>query len=332
MNNNDKILFDFFYDLHGILSYKDDFAPGNHCQTVFEKATKVLQDKTYSDINLKGRHGDTYLHLVMQSLKHRPSNIKYAFTLMSLGANPFIKNIDQCTAFQKADSNILAEKFWNVVENYNFVNFKAKTEGYCIELKQCIFNYLMNKVSTFDNCVDIKNFLNDNGLFSNINYGKLLSHSPNIKFSSSIPEFLKCNPNAQENSAFLFHLLNKFFINLDIEPVRNSIIDFVTHHDFALNDDFFATLYDSKIHLQYQNSNQSGTAATFIIDNLIARAVNSEIHDLIDMDKQYKVNFSLSKSFHEILNSNLLKTTYLYVKLQQTIPVKEETYTKKLKI
>ncbi len=203
MNEHDKILFEFCGDIKYIISTQDSYAG---LKKLTDDAASIIANKQYSNINIQDVNGNTFLHYIL-----REGQFDWAHKLISLGANPLIKNNDGTTGirmirFYDGPAQFLApyEKIATPLE------FTKKTKNFALPFKEFILNNLRTRTYFFEDNAEIVDFLTQNDLNNDFNLTHLIMSNLTFQdFKDTIKAFFSLvSPNCPaSNSLFLKNIL-----------------------------------------------------------------------------------------------------------------------------
>lgn len=297
MNKNDKILFEFLYDLEGILnSYQYSLA----LNKLYTDAQNIFLNKTYSNINIQNEDGNTFLHFAFEQGNH-----KYINQLLQSGANPYIKNNNNKNAFQVQKKNYdFMSKFWNNYEkdiNLYFDIFIKDAKKYHPEFRQTLLDISIEKTSGFNkNSIQyIEKSLKSINLLNNKNIINLLMKSSKFEvsensFDKKFTYLLKLDKDDSDNNFILETLIDKL-LRFRIAPNNLALfIKFIEENSFKYDLSFYKSITNSQLLLNYEIPHYQT-----IINTLI--------------DKSLKENFDLKYTFEDFTYK---KPTILEIFLQ----------------
>lgn len=199
MNEHDTALFELFYDLQGIIDYKDN---GNICEELYQKCHQSLENNTFSDINVQNKDGNTFLHIVFHYVKNIELALEYTNILLSKSANPFIKNHNQQNCFQYGRFETI-NTFWTRIDNIRIDDsFKTITKGFAPQLVDHIFKQCLDKNMATQNIEKCCEFLKENNLYNHSNLSKILIRNFQINLHEAIGFFSQQETTAAENTYF----------------------------------------------------------------------------------------------------------------------------------
>lgn len=202
MNNFDKTLFSFFLDYDGIM--------GGYMSDKFSKEWKertdlILKNKVISDINVQDKDGNTFAHY---ALANCGNNFTYIFKLLSLGANPMIRNNKNQNVFMYTKDNIY--RFWEEalkgVVKEGFSNF---TKKWNIDAKQSMLREGIDKGRLYLDKYDAIDLLETEGLMNKKNFLDLTKF--NIVEDFSVIEY--ANNNFELTGADVNNFLQRILFN-----------------------------------------------------------------------------------------------------------------------
>lgn len=320
MNTADKELFEYFYDLNGILDYKDS---GNLCETLYQSCHKSLEENLFSDINIQDSEGNTLLHVLLHYTKGTALAMKYTNILFSKGANPLILNHNDQNCFQYGSRNNINE-FWRQFDSLGINSiFTTTTQGFNREFKQFLFNDKCKYNSFYIKPENLMKFLKDNDLYNNSNMAKLLSTNIHISIRESIPFFQSLTSRFEDNTIFLKEMLCNKGVEVSLTRKENLQIfqDFVYNSNFSIDHEFLDMLVHHKISkITGQTNNWKDQLFNYFTE--------------IVVDSNIDLNQSLKISDREITYSEFFKTSplqpyFLSLKLNRELPNKDIVINKK---
>lgn len=319
MNTQDELLFKFFYDLDGIIKYKDDY---ENCNKIYTQAQIILKNNTYSDINIQDEEGNTFLHYAFYY-----SNNNYIHTLLDLGANPYIKNTSNRNCFQNVYKNYnFISQFWESisklsVSHYDFLIKKNQGKNYHPEFRQSLLEVSISKL--FDIPDDVQTIVQD------LKKADLYSHNNliNILFNSKVYgadltvylDYIKSiNLTKYENSYLLFSL-SKFYNNNEANmnaKNSNAIIDYFNNNDFEIDSYTYKALMNYRF-LESINEKNKNTEQFFIqiISKLLSKNLN--FYEIIKLESD-NVSFIKVIENHPYANT-IFKTLLLEHELNKKL-------------
>jgi hypothetical protein len=224
MNDNDKKLSEFFYDLDNLTRYKCN-SPG--LENFYMECEKILEDGMFTDINLQDERGNTYLHHISNKGKW-----DWFIKVTGYGGNPLIKNKNGRNAFQVCRSIDGIANFWRIssvreLESFSRPSWHEQTKKYHLEYKQYLFKgYLTENQYSFDSIDKIENFLKESQLENNLNKVALIAISNKIEDKDKWSWFEKNCSTKEENSEFFCNLMKQtLLVNKERTELLNTVLN-----------------------------------------------------------------------------------------------------------
>lgn len=319
MNTADKELFEYFYDLNGILDYKSE---GNLCEALYQSCHKSLENNLFSDINIQNDKGHTLLHILLHYTKGKALAMKYTDILLSKGANPLIDNNNGQNCFQYASRDNLNE-IWRGFDNLSINDsFTKRTQGFHKPFKQFLLNQYYKYNASYRTTEDITQFLKDNELYNHSNIAKLLSTNVSLSIKETIPFFQSLTNLPEDNTIFLKELL--CFSGIDVSLTRKDNLalfqDFVNNSQFSIDHNFLDMLINHKINNVTGNTNSWRDQLFNYFTELVVQS---------DTDLHIKYNISnTTVNFVEHFQHSSLGSYFFSLKLNKELPHKEDNLRK----
>lgn len=306
MNKKDELLFKFFYDLDGILRYKNDY---ENCKSIYEKSQKILSSKSYSDINLQDEEGNTLLHYAFYY-----SNKNYANLLLELGANPYIKNKSNKNCFQNVYKNYdFISQWWESIykqpmATYQYLIKDNKGQNYHPEFRQTLLERAIeNLFELSDSPNIISKELKKAKLYSHQNLINILLNP--ISYNKDISLYLDYMKNldltTEHNSQIILKLGQCYqgYNNNINQKDNDAILDYFNSHDFEINANIYQSL-NNPFMLRTIDNNKENTSKfffLFLINKLLAKKFN--FHEEIKLGSTM---ISATTTFSEYPHANSL--------------------------
>lgn len=238
MNNNTKLIFDFFNDLNNLFYYQDNY--NKQCYKIYLEVEHILKTNAI-DFTQQDEKGNTLLHYAFLC-----KNFRYIHILLQKGVNPFVINNQNDNCFQMSKDQSFISKFWKEYE-YSF-NIEEKNVHQIIhtmnqfhaDFKQIFFE--KNIYSIVLDFVPFLDFLEKTNLKSNYNillyYSKKIQID-NINFQKLILYASQNKFSEVENSFLLFN-----FKNVEQNRINQKIIlSYLEKNQFAIDENFIKFLY-----------------------------------------------------------------------------------------
>lgn len=294
----------FLLDYEGIMANQESAFLSKFRKT----AENIFEKNLYSNINVQDENGNTFLDHAMYS------NLStWVEKVLRKGGNPFLENNEHRNVFQYA-----ARKFKS---NYKVAvndEFNTKTEGFCVEFKQGLFDGSV-RTSRYEKShfYAIDDFLQSIGLVNDKNKINLSYYNWPIPIEERIDYFIK-NFDSPENNSHFFKLLTSERKDERIFDDKEIVEKFL-NREFVWDKNFkdgLATL------IRNTENNEDDKDALIIGLNI-----------MFDNSFSFKEQIEWDKSLEEqMLESDSLKPIYMSEKLQRTLKEKSEKKIKALKI
>lgn len=272
MNESDKSLSSFFYDINNIERY---LMSGAKPTKYHQACEKILKEKSYTDINIQDEKGNTYLHY----LSHE-GNWNWFIRLLKEGADPTIKNNDGRNAFQVCKKYDGIHNFWRLSSNRELERFSEdwndKTKGFCKNYKQFLFDNNLNENShNFEKIESALEFLEKSQIDSTMNRIALVAHSFRIQTIDKKDWFEANYGSKEESSQFLSHLVTRaslfkkditdlmvYFMQKDLAQTKNmnkiAGVIIVDNSNYGKEDNLCRELFRSMIKNKFDFTQESG--------------------------------------------------------------------------
>jgi hypothetical protein len=305
MTDIDNKLFGFFLDLKNIINYKED-NPNGLCDKVYQECSIHLKEKQYSDINMQNEKGNTLLHYAFYHQKY-----DYCLLLINHRANPYIQNHKQANAFSVATFGAI-NNFWKLFKTYHLDDqFLIKTQGYCPEFKQAVFEENIKNNLIFLSPKEIIDFLTSNKLLTANNLILTLSQSASLNLENKINTFITIERTPEDNSSFLASIYTFLKSKKDLNQGLPELLDYIYTSKFDINTDFFKAIALSDLSQNYLTE-----PFNEVTNSLLEHFINHEPN----LEKPHQLNIITNTSWADFLKRNPpLNAGYLQLKLQKQL-------------
>lgn len=272
--------------------------------------------------NLQDQDGNTILHI---ALEHTLAE-SIIFDILHKGVNPFILNHAGKHCIEQLNC---LEFFIDLQENsYSPKIFTETNQLFHIQLKQFFLNDFIKCYASFDHALEMKNFLQQNELYTIHNYIQLFLASDFVSVKDTLQYFNDFNISPKDNSFMLNCSLQYFsrkMMSTNMLEEKDTLLHFVSESIFDINADLLECLTFKHTLKLYNNKN---THYQHIINTIIFDIINSG--DNLDIKHQVD---GKSISFMDIVNNNPSFNTFsLYLNYQKTIAHNNKKETHKNKI
>lgn len=311
MTKKDFHLASFFLDYNGLMNNKD-----SHNLSIFiQVAENIFNNELYSDINVKDKEGNTFLHYAMNS-----SLNLWVDKILRKGGNPLIENNEGRNAFRYAIKNFKSTYKVRIDDSFN-----NNTLGFCKEFKQVLFNEaIKNGVYDSNYFYKIDDYLQFIDLVNDENKINLSYANWKIPLNEKIDYYLD-NFNSSEKNSHFFNCLTKLDSSQAVFK-KSKIKEFFLNREFIWDENFKQGLMSLIREVEYKSKAEDKDKES--IDNLIA-GLNIVFDNQISFEEHIEWNISLN---NKLINKDSLRPIYLNEKLKRVLQEKSGIKVKVIKI
>ena len=267
MKHTDKLLFEFFWDIRGIESLRDSYDKLN---ILYESAKSGIEHETYSDINVKDKYGNTFLHYAFMA-----NHSQWAITLLRKGANPYIKNRKNRNVFQSGSGYDFFSRFYEKHFRqlyFSQPDYQHNTHMFHPAFQQYLFEERLHQnITSFKHTSEVVGFLNHNQLMTDENLINLLAISLQIPWQNKIEHLVQSGLNTPDNNSLLILRMVENIGLLKNEKDLNWIYE----HDFAPHKHFYYAMINHHFNDRFDNDKAS-RRETLLLNFMIDYAVQHE--------------------------------------------------------
>lgn len=196
---------------------------------------RILEKKTYSDINVQDSLGNTFLHYCIKGHLW-----VYAKHFIMLGANPELLNNDGQSAFDLNTASSIDYFKSNYLKVYFDDNFAKNLQLLSPSLKEWCFNNVAKDQNFFSSIEKIKSILIEANLYTKERFFKCILQN---RFIQNKISYLINNFNTQEDNSFTLMHVGRPDIYQDNQALFNGFFE----RRFVF-DDNFETIFISACH------------------------------------------------------------------------------------